>query len=113
MESPDCISRKAMIALQDDRAMWEMSAVSVSEIAMKQARGKLLVHKEVVLAGIADLKIRVLPYTARHAYHLFDLPPHHKDPFDRQIIAQALAEGIPIIASDEKFKLYEGVDVIW
>src|SRR2546421_12415845 len=37
--------------------------------------------------GIADLRLRVLPYTADHALHLFDLPLHHSDPFDRQIIA--------------------------
>lgn len=93
--------------------MWEMSAVSLSEIAIKQRKGKLVLHKEDVITGIADLKIRVLPYTAGHAYQLFDLPLHHTDPFDRQIIAQALAEGIPIITSDEKFRLYKGIEVIW
>jgi len=57
--------------------------------------------------------MRVLPYTADHAYHLFDLPHQHSDPFDRQIIAQAPAENIPVVTPDDKFKLYERIKVIW
>ncbi len=102
-----------MIALQNNQAMWEMSVVSLSEIAIKQRKGKLVLRKEDVITGIADLKVRVLPYTAAHAYQLFDLPLHHTDPFDRQIIAQALAESIPIVTSDEMFRLYPGIEVIW
>jgi len=56
---------------------------------------------------------RLLPFTAAHAFHLFGLPSHHKDPFDRQIISQALAEGIAIVTPDESPRLYEGVKVIW
>ena len=52
------------------------------------------------------LKPRVLPCTSDHVYD-------HSDPFDRQIIAQALAESIPIVTSDEKFRLYKGLAVIW
>ena len=70
------------------------------------------VMKDVVL-WLADLQIRVLPYTAEHALRLFDLPVHHADPFDRQIIAQALAEDIPVVTSDDSFKLYSSVRVIW
>jgi PIN domain nuclease of toxin-antitoxin system len=44
---------------------------------------------------------------------LFDLPLHHADPFDRPIIAQALAEKIPIVTCDEKFSLYKGLKLIW
>ena len=60
-----------------------------------------------------DLDVRVLPYTANHAFFLFDLPPLHPDPFDRQIIAQALCEGIPVMTCDEKFSLYKGLKVLW
>jgi PIN domain nuclease of toxin-antitoxin system len=62
---------------------------------------------------VEDLGIRVLPYTADHAFELFDLPLHHGDPFDRQIIAQALSEKIPIVTSDEKFNLYKRLKLIW
>ena len=55
----------------------------------------------------------MLPCTGVHARYLFRLPLYHPDPFDRQIIAQALAEDIPVITSDEQFGLYQGVTVIW
>jgi PIN domain nuclease of toxin-antitoxin system len=102
-----------MLALEDNDAMREMSAISISEIAIKQSKGKLSLGKMDVVIGIADLQLRILPYSAEHACQLFGLPPHHADPFDRQIIAQALVENIPIITSDEKFKLYKGLKVIW
>jgi PIN domain nuclease of toxin-antitoxin system len=41
------------------------------------------------------------------------MPLHHADPFDRQIIAQALAESIPVVTCDEKFRAYKGIKVIW
>jgi len=113
VESPERISRKAMAALEHHDAVREMSAVSISEIAIKSAIGKLNLSERDVLTGIADLQLRVLPYTAEHANRLFNLPLHHADPFDRQIVAQALAENIPIVTSDEKFGLYKGIKVIW
>ena len=91
----------------------ELSALSLSEIAIKGNAGKLDLSKEATLAGIADLEIRILPYAADHAYRLFGLPRHHTDPFDRHIIAQALAEDIPIVISDDSFRLYTGLKVIW
>jgi len=60
------------------------------DLHSKQAIGKLRIGKDEVLTGIADLRLRVLPYTADHALHLFDLPLHHSDPFDRQIIRMPL-----------------------
>ena len=113
LESPERLSKAALLALQHKAATREMSAVSLSELAIKQAIGKLVFRKEDIVNGISDLRLRVLPYTASHAYRLFGLPLHHTDPFDRQIIAQALAEAIPIVTSDEKFKLYKGLEVIW
>ena len=113
LSSSERISRAAMSALQSVAAVREISTVSLSEIAIKQARGKLTFGKDDVIAGVADLRLRILPYTADHAFRLFDLPLHHADPFDRQIIAQALAENIPVVTSDEKFGLYKGLKIIW
>ena len=113
VSSPERISRPAMSAMRNAAAVREISSVSISEIAIKQARGKLTIGKEALNAAVADLRLRVLPYTGEHALALFDLPLHHPDPFDRQIIAQAIAEDIPVVTSDEKFGIYKGLRVIW
>ena len=109
VSSPERLSRQAMSALRKGTAVREISVVSLSEIAVKQASGKLTVSKADAMSGVADLRLRVLPYAAEHAFRLFDLPTHHADPFDRQIIAQALVENIPVVTPDEAFNLYEGL----
>jgi len=91
----------------------ELSTVSLAEIAIKAAVGKLRLSAATVHQAIQDLDIRILPYAAEHAFELFGLPLHHGDPFDRQIIAQALSEQIPIVTPDEKFGLYQGLKVVW
>jgi PIN domain nuclease of toxin-antitoxin system len=111
--SPAHLSREAMSALRNESAVREISAISLSEIAIKSSRGKLTLGQDDLYAAITALQLRVLPYTAEHAFRLFDLPLHHGDPFDRQIIAQALAESIPVVTSDETFRLYRGLKVIW
>ena len=102
-----------MTALRSQGAVREISVISLSEIAIKQSAGKLSFSQGDVRAGITDLRLRVLPFTAAHAFRLFDLPLHHRDPFDRQIAAQALAEGGRVVTPDENFRLYEGLSVIW
>jgi len=113
VSTPERLSRAAMSALRTGTAVREISVVSVTEIAIKQTRGKLTFGTADAVAGVADLRLRVLPYAAEHAFRLFDLPTHHADPFDRQIIAQALAENVPIVTPDEAFNLYEGLKVVW
>jgi len=113
VESPERLTRRAAAALRNPHNVLELSTISLAEIAIKAALGKLRFSAELVRQAIHDLDIRLLPYTTDHALHLFDLPVHHGDPFDRQIIAQALCEKIPVITPDEKFGLYKGLKVIW
>ena len=113
VESPERLSKRATTILENAENVLELSAISLSEIAIKRALGKLRLSADVARQAVADLNIRILPYTADHAFQLFDLPLHHADPFDRQIIAQALSEKIPILTSDEKFNLYKGLRLIW
>lgn len=113
VSTPERLSRAAISALQRRTAVREISVVSLTEIAIKQARGKLTFSKADATAGVADLRLRVLPYAAEHAFRLFDLPTHNADPFDRQIIAQALAEDIAVVTLDEAFLTYEGLKVVW
>lgn len=111
--SPTHISKRAAAAIEPEDVTVEVSAISLTEIAIKQAKGKLTFSKQVVETGIYDFKLRVLPYAAAHAYKFFDLPLHHTDPFDRMIIAQALVEDIPIVTSDAQFRKYRDLTVIW
>jgi PIN domain nuclease of toxin-antitoxin system len=62
--------------------------------------------------AIADLNLTILPVTVAYGERQSTLPPHHKDPFDRLMIAQALVEGIPIIGADAAFDPY-GIFRIW
>jgi len=54
----------------------ELSAISLSEIAIKAARGKLRLSAADTQRALEDLDLRILPYTAHHAFYLFDLPSH-------------------------------------
>ena len=113
VESPERLTKRAVTALKNQENVLEISTVSLAEIAIKSALRKLSVSAAIARQAIQDLDIRVLPYSAEHAYRMFDLPLHHGDPFDRQIIAQALSENIPVVTSDEKFSLYKGLRILW
>ena len=112
-DSPERLSKRATAALKNRNNVLELSTISISEIAIKTALGKLKLSATLARQAVEDLDIRILPYTADHAFYLFELPLHHGDPFDRQIIAQAMCEKIPIMSSDEKFSLYKGIRLIW
>jgi PIN domain nuclease of toxin-antitoxin system len=112
-QTPSRLSRRAMNAVKKPGVILEFSALSLSEIAIRNRSGKLDVPEADLEQTLADLDTHVLPYTREHAMRLFALPWHHTDPFDRQILAQALVEDIPVVTSDEAFRRYEGVRVIW
>ncbi|MDR2454596.1 MAG: type II toxin-antitoxin system VapC family toxin [Bifidobacteriaceae bacterium] len=81
------------------------SAVSVAEISLKSSLGKLEVEPGYVqaLTGAGYIE---LPLTAAHAEATANLPRHHRDPFDRLIIAQALTDNLTIATADETFARY-------
>jgi len=113
VESPERLTKRAATLLQNSENILELSAISLSEIAIKMARGKLRLSAADTHRALEDLDLRILPYTGHHALYLFDLQPHHADPFDRQIIAQALCEKIPVVTCDQKFRLYKDLKVLW
>lgn len=86
------------------------SVVSFAEVGIKAAAGKLVVpetfHEQVATAGL-----RTLSLSAEHGLAVAKLPMHHRDPFDRLLIAQAMTEGLTIITADRRFAEY-GVSVI-
>lgn len=111
--SPDRLSKRVTSLLQNPRHSLEVSSISLAEIAIKANLGKLEISTADARQAILDLDARILAYTGEHAFFLFGLPSHHRDPFDRQLIAQALFEDVPILTPDEMFSLYRGLKVIW
>jgi len=83
-----------------------VSAVSAVEIAAKAAIGKLRVPGDLV-EQIAEQTMVALPVTVRHGLAVGQLPLHHRDPFDRLLIAQARCEGLTIVTADRAFTAYE------
>ena len=113
VETPDRLSRRAAAALKNPENVRELSSISLAEIAVKSSLGKLSISALIARQALDDLDVRVLPFTSDHAFRLFELPAHHRDPFDRQIIAQALSEDIAVVTPDRQFSSYKGLKLIW
>ena len=88
-----------------------VSAASAWEAAIKVALGKLRIP-ESMATGVADSGFDPLPIGFGHAELAAALPRHHTDPFDRMLIAQAIAEDLFVITHDRRFEAYD-VRVIW
>lgn len=87
-----------------------LSAASVWEIGIKREIGKLDVPEEIFSIAV-DAGCRPLPISWAHAEKAARLPPHHADPFDRMLIAQARCERLKLITSDARIMAYD-VDLI-
>lgn len=81
------------------------SAVSFAEIGIKVAAGKLSVPEN-IRQHVADAGLRTLNLAAGHGLAVSGLPLHHRDPFDRLLIAQAITEGLTIVTADRHFAQY-------
>jgi PIN domain nuclease of toxin-antitoxin system len=107
----DRLSKAAHEALSAGEVTAYVSAASLWEIAIKRAAGKLEVPEglldEIARAGFVELGI-----TFEHALAAGELPPHHSDPFDRMIVAQAQREGLTVVTRDERISAYQ-VPVLW
>jgi len=91
-----------------------LSAASTWEIAIKHGLGKLHLPgpAEIVIPEMMSAtRVVPLPVLHTHTLRVANLPDHHRDPFDRLLVAQAQLEGVPMMTSDVKFSDYE-VDVL-
>ena len=88
-----------------------VSAASVWEIAIKGALGKLTMRDD-ILNEVPAEGFGWLPILPPHAGAVRDLPWHHRDPFDRLLVAQALVERVPLISADERLDAY-GIERRW
>jgi PIN domain nuclease of toxin-antitoxin system len=92
-----------------------VSIVSLWEIAIKHSLGRLalpLPLKKFIATHVPANKVNLLPITVPHLLTFAQMPWHHRDPFDRILVAQALTENIPIISVDGALDAY-GVQRLW
>ena len=105
----------AKALLNDSENTAFFSAVSAAEIGIKVGIDKLHLPrpaKEYVVSGTEDAGMKMLPLHIHHALRVAELPLHHRDPFDRLLIAQAQAEGLPLMTADSNIAKYD-VKIIW
>jgi PIN domain nuclease of toxin-antitoxin system len=88
-----------------------VSIASLWEIAIKSGLGKLEAPDDLP-ERVQQLGFELLPITAAHVWRVRELPLHHRDPFDRLLIAQAQTDSLPIVTADPAFADYE-VATIW
>ncbi len=114
-DDPSKLSTAALPAIQEPANDRLLSAATIWELAIKYGLGKItlsLPYRRWMEQAIADLRLEILPITVEYAERQAALPDHHKDPFDRLLIAQALVEGIPVVSTDAAFDAY-GVSRLW
>lgn len=107
---PGRLSPAARKLLNDPSNELWFSAASLWEIAIKSTLGRedFRVQPRLLRRGLLDNGYVELPITSQHAVSVDVLPPLHKDPFDRLLLAQALSEGITLLTSDEHLSRYPG-----
>ena len=108
--APDRLSPAARRLVSSDENDLVLSAASAWEIAIKHVLGKLklpgapadLIPEWMERTGVIPLAV-----LHRHALHVASLPPHHRDPFDRLLVAQAQVEDVAVLTADPQFERYE------
>jgi PIN domain nuclease of toxin-antitoxin system len=107
----DRLSQAAARRLADESNQILLSAAVVWEVAIKRSLGKLVVTAE-YLSLLLGAGAQPLPITLAHATAVETLPWHHRDPFDRLLVAQAMAEGASLVSHDPALRPY-GVALVW
>jgi PIN domain nuclease of toxin-antitoxin system len=113
--APEKLSSTALAVCQEQRNTLYLSMASIWEMQIKQQLGKLALKlplQQLVEWQCLHNSLQILPITTGHIYALNDLPPHHKDPFDRLILVQAKLENLTLISADSIFNRY-GMDLFW
>ena len=105
---PERLPAAARALLDDPQNEPVFSAASLWEIAIKNGLGRddFKVDARLLRRGLLDNGYRELPITGEHAVAIDGLPPIHKDPFDRLLVAQSMVEGITLLTSDPLLAQY-------
>lgn len=114
-EASPRLSKEVLVLLSDPANTLLLSVVSAWELVLKAQRGKLRLPESpsvYVPTRMAHYAMESLPVTLAHALACQSLPLHHRDPFDRLLIAQATIENVPIVTADPEFRRY-AIKVVW
>lgn len=108
LAAPERIGQSARAEIEDPANLVMFSAASIWEIAIKAAlrRPDFDFDPYLVLSEAAEIGFVELPISSRAAAMVRDLPPHHQDPFDRLLVAQALSEPAQLLTADSKLQPY-------
>lgn len=108
--TPDQLSVDARALLEDPQNELMFSSASLWEIAIKRGLGRadFQVDARVLRRGLLDNSYQELTITSEHAVSIDCLPPIHKDPFDRILVAQSTVEGITLLTTDALVAQYPG-----
>jgi PIN domain nuclease of toxin-antitoxin system len=115
LTDPEHLNKEARDLLSDPVQVLYLSAASSWEIAIKSSLGRLRLPEspeKYIPSRMAALNILGLPIEHTHALRVFRLPTHHRDPFDRILVAQAQIEKLTILTADRVFAAYD-VSTIW
>lgn len=106
LNEPEKVNQKYIKHLEDTENAIYLSSISVAELMIKKSIEKIEFDFD-ILSVAADMGLEILPFDGMDAIGLGALPFHHKDPFDRMIISQAIVKNHYIISDDGKFGLYD------
>jgi PIN domain nuclease of toxin-antitoxin system len=115
LSEPQKLNMEARRVLESADNEVYLSAASAWEIAIKHALGKLdlpVPPTEYVMTRLVAQRLVALPIQIPHALEAAQLPNHHKDPFDRLLVAQARTDRLQLLTADSQLKAYE-VDLLW
>jgi len=103
-DNPRLLASTRTAIADPENPVW-VSAASVWELAIKRARGRLKIDVD-LSAETTEAGFDTLPITVEHALAAAALPPHHDDPFDRMLVAQASLEGLTLVTRDRRMAPY-------
>ena len=113
---PERLSEEAVSQIANETNQLWFSVASVWEIGIKVAIGKLPLPEPIenyIASRMMQLDVRSLEITALHALRAAALPLHHRDPFDRMLIAQAQMEDMTLVSADLIFERYSDISILW
>jgi PIN domain nuclease of toxin-antitoxin system len=112
LSAPARLPGRVAESLRDPRYDVHVSSVSTWEIVIKAALGKIEADLGAVVRAVREADFEELPVSIAHTQRVSDLPPHHRDPFDRLLIAQALEERLTVVTHDRVLGAYQ-VPILW